>query len=326
MLAEWTYIRSTRATPPGLAAEDERRRRDYVAALTQFEQMYTAAATVGAASKPILLYYGLSQAGRALLAARKPGQWQAHGHGLKAPASGMDILARQVRSSGEGLFQAVSRELGSDPPSDGVQLGALWHALPDVPAVSNEWLSSIGVPMTTSGTSTFLTPPVNVPANTIDASFGFGPPRIDLPMPAGVKTLEEAAELLQYYPAVAGAEVHPGMAWNMTSSPFYVALRWKGDAGEYRHVPTSTIGFWYPDGGRRVVPSLGGVAMPFLMIWWMLLYAMSMLARYEPATWVGALNVDRSSIAVPLEAALERPTEVIPQLVKDELELLYNSP
>jgi hypothetical protein len=153
MLAEWTYIRSTRARPPGLAAEDERRRRDYVAALTQFEQLYTAAASVGAASKPILLYYGLSQAGRALLAARKEGQWQAHGHGLRAPESGKDILGREVRPSGEGLFQAASRELGSEPPTDGVELGAWWHALPDLPAVSDQWLPSLALPMTSSTTS-----------------------------------------------------------------------------------------------------------------------------------------------------------------------------
>jgi hypothetical protein len=218
----------------------------------------------------------------------------------------------------------VSRELGDDPPTGGVELGALWHALPDVPAVSDEWLPSLALPITTSGTS-FLTTPVTVPPTTIGSTFGFGPPRINLTLPARVKTLEEAVELLRHYPTISDAEVHPGIAWNATSSPFYVALQWKNDADQYRDVPTSEIGFAYPGSGRRVVPSLGGVAMPFLMIWWMLLYAMSMLARYEPATWVGALNVDRSPIAVPLEAALERPTEVIPQLIKAELEPLYKS-
>jgi hypothetical protein len=133
--AEWTHIRGTRANPPGLAAHHEGRRCDYVAALTQFEQLYAAARSVGAASRPILLYYGLSQAGRALLAAGNEDQWRAYGHGLKIGDPKREILETPVRVEGAGLFQAVSELVGSDVPSSDIEVGALWHALPDVSTI-----------------------------------------------------------------------------------------------------------------------------------------------------------------------------------------------
>lgn len=55
------------------------------------------------------------------------------------------------------------------------------------------------------------------------------------------------------------------------------------------------------------------------MTWWALLYALSMVARYEPDVWVGLLDVDESQLAVPLEGVLEDALEVVPHLVLDAL-------
>ncbi len=57
-----------------------------------------------------------------------------------------------------------------------------------------------------------------------------------------------------------------------------------------------------------------------LMTWWALLYALSMLARYEPATWVGLLNIDKNLLAVPLEGLLEDALEALSHLVLDALQ------
>lgn len=54
------------------AAHPHPRRRTYVMALEQAEQMFHAAHSVGPATSPLLLFYGLSQAGRAVAAAAKP--------------------------------------------------------------------------------------------------------------------------------------------------------------------------------------------------------------------------------------------------------------
>jgi hypothetical protein len=56
------------------------------------------------------------------------------------------------------------------------------------------------------------------------------------------------------------------------------------------------------------------------MTWWAVLYALSMVARYEPDSWVGLLDVDKSQFAVPLEGLLEDALEVAPHLVLDALQ------
>ncbi len=64
-------IRALRATPSPRAAADEMRRRVFSAALGQFDELLTAAAAVGPASRPLPLYYALNQAGRAIAASRQ---------------------------------------------------------------------------------------------------------------------------------------------------------------------------------------------------------------------------------------------------------------
>ncbi|WP_416071590.1 YaaC family protein [Streptomyces sp. ME02-8801-2C] len=59
----WQALRETRSDPPGWAGSgNAARRKTYNAALEQAEQLLKAAAQVGPASRPLLLFYGLSQA------------------------------------------------------------------------------------------------------------------------------------------------------------------------------------------------------------------------------------------------------------------------
>jgi len=41
-----------------------------------------------------------------------------------------------------------------------------------------------------------------------------------------------------------------------------------------------------------------------LMTWWAILFALSQLARYEPATWTSAIEPDGSALTVPIEEGL----------------------
>jgi hypothetical protein len=52
-----------------------------------------------------------------------------------------------------------------------------------------------------------------------------------------------------------------------------------------------------------------------LLAWWAILFALSMLARYQPDTWTDYLDVDKSPYAVPLETLLDRVLLTCPELL-----------
>lgn len=56
-----------------------------------------------------------------------------------------------------------------------------------------------------------------------------------------------------------------------------------------------------------------------LLIWWVLLFALSVLARYEPAAWRRALDPDHSRIAVPLEQLLDEALQVMSTLLYEAI-------
>jgi hypothetical protein len=73
-------------------------------------------------------------------------------------------------------------------------------------------------------------------------------------------------------------------------------------------------------GVRALVPRLAGRDfLSPLMLWWVLLFGLSMVARYDPELWVDALNVKQSEAAVPIEVALEAAIEAVPELVLEAL-------
>ena len=59
------------------------------------------------------------------------------------------------------------------------------------------------------------------------------------------------------------------------------------------------------------------------MTWWLVLHALSNLARYQPVAWTAATDLNRSSMATALERALDIALEAIPHLL---LEALANPP
>jgi hypothetical protein len=54
-----------------------------------------------------------------------------------------------------------------------------------------------------------------------------------------------------------------------------------------------------------------------LLTWWVILFALSVLARYHPVAWAEALNVDSSPVAVALERAMRKAIDALPQLVAE---------
>jgi len=61
------------------------------------------------------------------------------------------------------------------------------------------------------------------------------------------------------------------------------------------------------------LPEIAGGPSPFpLLLWWALLLGLSSLARYEPAAWTAAIDLDASELAVGLERVLDVATERVP--------------
>lgn len=83
-----------------------------------------------------------------------------------------------------------------------------------------------------------------------------------------------------------------------------------------RDPPIDQVAPRYPGKPDSLIcPRLGDRTVTRLMLWWLLLFMLSNLARYDPEIWVDALAVNTSTHAVPIEAALDMALEVVPELV-----------
>ena len=68
------------------------------------------------------------------------------------------------------------------------------------------------------------------------------------------------------------------------------------------------------------LPAVAGGPSPMpLVLWWALLLGLSSLARYEPAAWTAAIDLDASPLAVDLQALLDIAAEQAPARILDSL-------
>jgi hypothetical protein len=68
--------------------------------------------------------------------------------------------------------------------------------------------------------------------------------------------------------------------------------------------------------------------LPPLLLWWALLFGLSLLARYQPAAWRAALDLDHSPCADPLATLLDEALVIVPDLLFDAAardRILHNS-
>ena len=315
----WQELRALRATPPGRAGEDDRRP-TYGAALRQAEELADAAAAADYAAKPLPLFYSLSQAGRAIAAARTDGEWRLRGHGLRVqPTNSQGVLATLIGPQGGArtLFATVAATTGSPPLAGPVALGELWAANPD--------LAPVDLPRDAESLPRALHFRVNsAPEETPDAitgTSGFIAVSVELPGAKG-GDIEEAARpystLRGAYPLTQGPAgavragpddpVQRGYL-GMDTERVNVAVDWPMETThrDFRARERAFASFIeagepdWPDSSPSLIgyalPELAGRQAPHpLMLWWALLYGLSSLARYEPGTWTAALDLDWSKI------------------------------
>ncbi|MFD6471549.1 YaaC family protein [Streptomyces goshikiensis] len=320
----WQKLRASRANPPGKAGGGARRK-TYGAALEQAEQMFRAAAVVGPATRPLQVFYGLSQAGRAIAAAAvdlKGEDWRLDGHGIKA--SGFDkpfadIEIRTDPATSRASFVRLSRLLDSPVwGKEPVRLEDVWDMLP----VNLEY------PLTDRNRHPAL--------YTDDRSIHGDPhPLLHVPVcdiPDWVidnGTRETANAFFAKYPGLAQHHEYVRRTPHPDGPPDFT--RYNHGGGELR------VSWLMPQGQARVeerrehlqgltrshgrsrwfLPAISptGREPHLLMAWWSVVYTLSMLARYEPAGWDGLISVDSNNHAVPIESLLKRAIEFLPGLI-----------
>lgn len=327
----WRHIRALRFQPPGRADKGDRKR-VFGSALEQAEQLFTAAEAVDYASRPILLFYGLSQAGRAVAAASTAADnnsFRLTGHGIEVPRLDQrpPLHELTVTDRGKGSFTQLAPLLRSGTLPQGATLGQIWASIP----------SLLGTPLGGAGGREYL-PPLRFEMH---GGHGGLRPGVVLEFLAWVHGLpgrfaddpdagQAVHSFLAGYPTLAGSDqslldyhhipalpdhLVPGTAkafraWPWPDEP-PDREAFEKDFEDRRTLP------YLGDDDRWVFPALGGSTMQLhpLLAWWALLFALSMLARYEPAGWTGYLNVDVSSHAVALEAVLGQALDICPQLI-----------
>lgn len=337
----WMRLRRLRSTPPFLAGPevDEARTRVFQAAMTQAEELWEAASAVGAASRPLPLFYCLSQAGRAISAAwTRDGDWRPSAHGLSSRTNEQadDVPTFPVRVAGRnGMYQAVAAATVSETFAGTASVAALWASLPDFPQPQG-FGNTAPLPIHVEAVRVGEGP--ETPLETFQRVLAPKHARIvSYPLPPalhqaleGVREdetrLGEVTDALRGYPSTQGVVPELHTVRNPFGEERVVVLTFPDEAGDLR--PLSTVGDEAPQRtglapgdrfSRYVIrPRIGsGDAAPpsQLMTLWALVYAFSQLARYEPEVWVAALDPDQSRIAVDLEHVLDSALELVPELL-----------
>lgn len=295
-------------------------------ALEQAEQQFRAASITGSDSRALNLFYGLSQAGRAIAAASHTlddSSWSLQGHGIRTVLGTPDrewdlITVRPIPKEERGSFVVLSKLLGS--PSQGeASLRQLWQLLPELHYISPPGPEVVHPPLVnlylhhslTMGVNgrTFLdvTPPDVVtrlsarrrptPRDWLDTFPDLRPWRLSDELVAG-------SEPGTWPPAGQPLQLHRDLAEGERGS----LEELQGGLAQYR-------------GSPMLFPAIAGesAARHPLMLWWAVLHALSMLTRYSPAQWSAAIDVDASPSATDVEFILEAALAAVPDLIDETL-------
>lgn len=311
----------------------------FAAALEQGQQFMQAAEMVGYATRPVQLFYGLSQLGRAVAAAsthltdsldehprmgrgadENRGQaetWRLSGHGITTPRlrersrSGLSAVMLQGQSG--GTAPGVARAVGSAPlPADReVPLIELWAMLPEAQQVPLPGFAGkpLILPVTREHEQAWYDA-ANIPD---------GPPVTHIKLHGLCEA--SLSDYLTWYPGLGEPrppdEVRTGrecikMTWVANQNDY--DNNW---ADWYGYGVSPKLSFMTYRGTECTVPVIAGMREPVhpITIWWSVLFTLSMLARYEPDTWSAFIDVDRSANASAIEHILDVALDAVPDLI-----------
>jgi hypothetical protein len=139
-------------------------------------------------------------------------------------------------------------------------------------------------------------------------------------LPPG-ETPQQLLDELTNYPTAAGAEpeahtigteVKTVQGW-APDGKLCPAFSWPGRPTN--KLALDAIAPIYRSRDRILVPRVGGSLLSPLMLWWVLLFGLSMVARYDPEVWIAVLDINECEQAVPIEAALDQALDAVPDLI-----------
>ncbi|MFI1994879.1 YaaC family protein [Actinoplanes sp. NPDC020271] len=312
-----------RHDPPGFAKSRGARRNTFQASLEQCEQFIKAATDADYATRPLQLFYALSQGSRAVVAASpRIGQdWRVHGHGLSASTEAQQLPDVEVYAKGDGLFQAMAKVLDFQAlvPDERISLADLWPLVPEsawAPLVKGETLSAV-----------MFTPGLWPQQNLYGASLAWI--RHAVPELCG-QDKEKVARHFANYPALKGISWQTALQvpWNPNSFAVSLDIHFDLVDGETPLLlqPESRLVARYGSSDQSwlfIAPIIGSMSLPLhpVLAWWAVLLALSSLARYEPANWTKMIDINSSSHATAVEYLLDDAVIRIPEML---LNILLN--
>jgi len=314
----WRRLRSMRHKPPR-SARSGQRRLVFAAAIKQAEQLLKASDAVGYETKPILQFYGLSQAARAISAAFAKGQpWELSGHGITCPNLDQKVGLGEilvVDQGNMGSFGALAKLLESASLPEAVTLRELWMALPEGSEVPIEGTRDTwgAIRLERWGRESYW--------DYFDSGTHAARAR-RLPLWLAPMTVEQVQSLLaKRYPSLkyfrpARRYEDGSLSYGWTPGVDRLILDLSFDnpiddelrsrvgpqiilCGALEYSDTNSISTF-------VIPTLRNSQVPMkpLLLWWSTLFTLSMLARYYPSSWARMLDVDASADAAALEYIL----------------------
>ncbi|MHB1430628.1 MAG: YaaC family protein [Streptosporangiaceae bacterium] len=222
------------------------------------------------------------------------------------------------------MLGAAADLLGVGAPAGIIELGAAWSALPEVePPPGDAWPLALPVwpEIYDPGHRSFTHP----------AFRGF----VHLRGRPGLDNAASIAELLKRYPAAAGASAelpYGGLARRATPFGEGVSVVWPRPDVQVKFggpVPAdiqaahvvSRVPVYRRTGEHWLIPVVGAAedCLPPVLLWWVLLFGLSLLARYEAPAWKAALDLDTSPCASPLMDLLDSALEIVPDLLHEAI-------
>jgi hypothetical protein len=314
-------LRALRYDPPGHAKQGARRT-TFQSALEQCEQFQAAAHAAGYATRPVQLFYALSQAGRAIVAAspRIGNQaWRASGHGLTANTNAASAADVTVTATKAGLFPAVAAalELEALVPDEPIALRELWPLLPEsglVPLTTDAMLPVLLFSQQGWPDAVFSEAEINWIPRHVKDLYGEDPARVK--------------EHLDHYPALREATLRPSapmgrLEWTSADPGLGLRVEWRDESligsrpvlfPARKTVNDLGVASYRSADDFVITPAMGSMATGLhpILAWWAALLALSSLARYEPATWSKIVDIDRSAEANAIEHLLDQAIDSVP--------------
>jgi hypothetical protein len=333
----WRALRGLRADPPGAAASDKDREKTFQTALEQVQQLMEAAEDAGHATRPIQVFYALSQAGRAIAAVSTrlpstrqipdrsnpgamvstPVDWKLKGHGITAPGTNVKRVGLiVVRADWTGLLPGVAMALGVPclAPEEKIKVGDLWPLIwetrrpggslvddSELPALYLAGGSRTGV---SAGSAGLFTARLSGIPDSVRSRIG--------------TDQTELSSFLDRYPSLNGWAHRP---FSGVSAP----IDWEHDGSiklTWTHPDTlQQQGVLYRGHDLLAMPRIGSTAGPLdpFIAWWAVLFALSMMARYEPSHWAGMIDINSSKDANAIEHLLDQALDAVPHLVLEAI-------